>query len=138
MDHISSWLYKLEEEGKSPNTLRAYRQRLNLFQSWFEETNEYPFAPDNVTPTDLREYKSFLQNVQKRKAQTVNLTLNAIESWLTFNDKVVKAPPRVKTVKGSPQALDKKEKHALMRAVERAGDRKANALITMFLNTAFV
>lgn len=109
MDYISTWLTRLEEEGKCENTLRSYGQRIKLFKEWFEETNDSSFKPDNVTPTDLREYKSYLQNVQKRKAQTVNLSLNAIESWLLFYGKEIRTPPRVKIVKASPQSLDKKE-----------------------------
>lgn len=135
MDHITGWLEHLENEGKSPHTLRSYRQRVKLFQKWFEDTNDYPFTPENVTPTDLREYKSYLQNIKNNKAQTVNVTLNAIVSWLDYHDKVIKTPPRVKTTKTAPQSLNKKDKHALLRAVERSGEPRDIAIVTLLLNT---
>lgn len=129
------WLDHLRDSGKSENTIRAYRGRVLLFGKWFEGTNGEAITPDRVTPTDLREYKSYLLGTKKYAPATVNLSLTAIADWLAFHEKTVRMPSYIEEVKSAPQWLDRLEQHALSRAVERENAPRDVALLTLMLNT---
>ncbi|MCO1601598.1 phage integrase N-terminal SAM-like domain-containing protein [Desulfosporosinus nitroreducens] len=75
---INAWIERLREANKSENTLRAYSQRVLHFAEWFESTIGELLTPERVTPTDLREYKSYLIINLKRTPSTVNLSFVAI------------------------------------------------------------
>ncbi len=66
--------------GRSGRTVAGYLIDIKTFASWFEQTNGYPLAPDNLTPTDIREYRQFLLNVQKAKASTINRQLAVLRA----------------------------------------------------------
>ncbi len=133
--YLTPWLEYLRDENKSENTVRAYRMRIEQFAVWFQETNGEEIAPDRVTPTDLREYKSFLLNTKKRSPSTINLTLIAISKWLAFHEQQVNIPSGVEEVRSAPQWLDKLEQRSLLRAVEHEGNPRDTALIILMLNT---
>src|SRR5256885_11850339 len=44
----------------------------SLFATWSAGTNGEAFSAKAVTPTDLREYRAFLQDVEGRKPATIN------------------------------------------------------------------
>jgi integrase/recombinase XerC len=74
----------LISSGKSNRTIVGYLTDLNTFGRWFEQTNGYGLSLDNLTPTDIREYRQFLINVQKAKATTVNHHLSALRAYGTW------------------------------------------------------
>lgn len=128
------WSKKMQSEEKSQNTINSYVHRVQRFAAWFEDTNGEQLDPGKVTSTDLREYKAYLQNVLKQKAQTVNLSLNALRSWLQYHSQDVTFPDFVEKQKAAPQALTKLEEHAFIRAVERGRNKRDIALIGVMLN----
>lgn len=136
-----SWEAKLLEEEKSENTIRAYSTQLKLFKEWFEgsdrnkERGSEEFIPKNVTSYDMRDYKSYLLNNKHRKGQTINLAINAIKSWLHFHDKTVQSPKTIKIQLNPPKWLTKLEINAVMRTVEKTGNKRDIALLTFMLNS---
>jgi integrase/recombinase XerC len=132
---MSEWLDFLREEGKSENTIKSYGAQLLLFERWFKDSNIEELTPERVTSIDLREYMSYLKNVEGKKARTINLMFSAIRSWLVYNNQVIKVPKAVKVTSSAPRSLTRIEQNALMRAVERADDLKGLAVITFLKNT---
>jgi len=132
---MTEWLDFLREEGKSENTIKSYGAQLLLFERWFKVSNTEELTPERVTSIDLREYMSYLKNVEVKKAGTINLVFSAIRSWLVYNNQVIKVPKAVKVTSIAPRALTRVEQNALMRAVERADDLKGLAVITFLKNT---
>ncbi|MEI0738999.1 site-specific integrase [Paenibacillus sp. JTLBN-2024] len=55
---ITNFIQELEQEGKSPLTVRAYTKDIQQFSDWLFETIGY--KTDAITETDLREYRQFL------------------------------------------------------------------------------
>ena len=116
----------LEEQDRSPYTIKGYRADLPPFVAWFEKTNGEKFSPNTVTPIDLREYRQHLIIQKKYAANTVNrhlASLSAYFAWLLAQGKIERNPSsRIKNVKQStptPRWLIKKEQFALSRAMEK-------------------
>lgn len=112
--------------GRSERTIAGYLIDLRTFACWFEQTNGYPLAPDNLTPTDVREYRQFLLNIRKAKASTINRHLAALRAyglWAKTCGGVPYNPVEgIKTIaqqKHAPKWLDRREQAAVLREAER-------------------
>lgn len=116
----------LVSQDASPYTIRGYLGNLRQFAAWFEKTNGTPFALESVTPTDIREYKQFLQVTRQQRANTVNrhlAALSALMMWAKTTGQLSSDPSDgirlVKQVPSAPHWLDKKQQYALQRAIEK-------------------
>src|SRR5439155_11146473 len=96
------------------------------------------FSAAAVTPTDLREYRSYLQNVEGRKPATINRKLAALRSffsWAHAEKKIADLPTvAVKGVKAEPARprwLDKRQVDKLIRTVERHGSKRDLAIVQL-------
>src|SRR5438477_8834991 len=95
IDPQENFLTDLTREEASPQTLKAYRIDLAHFARWFESSLDESFTPQAVTRTDIRDYRSFLVNVEKRQPATVNRRLAALRRfflWATARALVTDAP----------------------------------------------
>ena len=78
---VGRFLQDLERQETSPKTRSSYRLDLLHFASWFARTVGERFSPEAVTPTDVRDYRSYLINVEKRQPATVNRRLAALRRF---------------------------------------------------------
>jgi site-specific recombinase XerD len=141
-DPIADFLSDLAREEVSPQTLKAYRIDLAHFAKWFESSLDEPFTPQAVTRTDVRDYRSFLLNVEKRQPATVNRRLAALRKfflWARARGLITDAPTdQVKGVESSPRApkwLERRDVEKLIRAVERYGNKRDLAIVLTFRHT---
>src|SRR5437764_900484 len=81
MQQIESFADELRRQEKSLHTIDSYRYDLVLFARWLEETNGEPFEASKVTPTDLREYRSYLLTVEHRSPATINRRLASLRTF---------------------------------------------------------
>jgi site-specific recombinase XerD len=143
----------LVDAGKSDRTILGYLADITIFSRWFEQTNGKIFSPDNLTPTDVREYKQYLLNGQKAKAATINRHLAALRSYASWAKKsssaVYNPADGIKGVSQqnhAPKWLDRKEQAAVIREGERRvqtaktepAKRQAirdHCILTVLLNT---
>jgi site-specific recombinase XerD len=139
--------------GKSERTVTGYLADKEIFSQWFLHTNGEMLRSDNLTPTDIREYKLYLLNVQKAKAATINRHLAAIRAYGTWakntGSAVYNPADGIKGVsqqKHAPKWLDRKEQAAVLREAERRiqaaktvpAKRQAirdHCILTVLLNT---
>src|SRR5215210_1043676 len=75
---VGRFLQDLQRQEASPRTRDAYRLDLLHFAGWFVQTVGETFTPEAVTPTDVREYRGHLINVEKRQPATVNRRMAAL------------------------------------------------------------
>lgn len=140
-DCIAPFLAHLAALDRSRNTIHAYRVDLQQFSSWFESVNGDAMAPDLITPTDLREFKTWSVKQRNAKPSTVNRKLASLSAYLKWavEEGMIDAAPRMPStaeqVPISPKSLDRKEMHALIRAVERSGNTRDQAILALLLNT---
>jgi site-specific recombinase XerD len=139
---VDRFLHDLERQETSPQTRQAYRLDLLHFASWFARTVGESFSPEAVTPTDVRDYRSYLINVEKRLPATVNRRLAALRRFFGWARAVglVKELPtdNVKGVASAPRAphwLEKRDVDRLIRTVERHGNTRDLAIVLTLRHT---
>src|SRR3954453_10245206 len=125
-EEVELFLTDLQRQEASPLTRRNYASDLDSFARWFRTSLGEELAAKAITPTDIREYRSFLLNVQGRKAATVNRRLAAIRKfcqWAHGTGRIRELPTEgVKGVASSPTAprwLPKRDVDRLLRETER-------------------
>lgn len=134
MPNLDEFLHALEAGHASKNTLRPYRADLINFQDWFSGTNGYAAVPSNITACDLKDYREFLI-IRSAKPATVNRRLAALRRFLAWSQEAgliqsaPKVPKSLRRPLESPKSLDKREEHALLRAVERGGNVRDQAVL---------
>jgi site-specific recombinase XerD len=133
---LKQFAASLEAEEAAPLTVKNYLLDLAHFARWFSGTNGEPLTLPAITPTDIREYKSYLLTSAQAKPATVNRRLASLRKLCRFArrqgllvDDPTQEVKSVERVKQAPKALDKKELNALMRAVERYGSVRDQAII---------
>jgi site-specific recombinase XerD len=116
----------LQDNDFSDLTVRGYLSDLNLFTQWFEQTNGENMKLEQITPSDVKEYRQRLLTVEKHAANTVNrklASLSALMQWALNSGKISSDPTQkiklVRKVESAPKWLDKREQFALSRAIER-------------------
>src|SRR5215216_5078613 len=139
---VGRFLQDLQRQETSPRTRDAYRLDLLHFADWFTRTVGEGFSPEAVTPTDVRDYRSHLINVEKRQPATVNRRLAALRrffQWAKATGLVKELPTDdVKGVASSPRAphwLDKRDVDRLIRTVERHGNTRDLAIVLVLRHT---
>jgi len=140
MDILTSFENYMLGRGLSPGTVSIYSGHLCRFIAWLEGTYG-DFDPAAVTPLDVAGYRRYLQD-KNRKPATVNNALDAIGSFFGWAKSagLVEADPtegvrRLKEQKGAPKWLSRREVGALVRAAQKYGSKKEQALVALLLHT---
>src|SRR5215211_3163722 len=139
---VGRFLQDLQRQETSPQTRSSYRLDLLHFAGWFARTAGEAFTPEAVTPTDVREYRGYLLNVEKRQPATINRRLAALRRFFQWAKAIglVKELPteNVKGVVSSPRAprwLEKRDVDRLIRTVERHGNTRDLAIVLTLRHT---
>lgn len=115
----------LQAQGRSALTVKGYSSDLGHFLIWYEQTNGQ-LLEGAFTPTDVREYKAWLQTNERAAPATINrrlASLKAYGAWLVasglaeFNPAA--AAREVHQQRLAPRWLDKAAQSRLIRELER-------------------
>lgn len=117
----------LTAEDTSRNTMSAYLSDLSNFLTWYSQTVE-TFALDEVTPTDIRNYRETHQEqVPPMAPATINRRLAALRrffAWAKEQHLIPSVPTeRIRNVESTvhgPRSLGRKQWNRLQRALEQA------------------
>jgi site-specific recombinase XerD len=95
-----------------------------------------------ITPTDVREYRAYLLNVERRQPATVNrrlTTLRRLCAWARREGLLAEDPTEdvkgVEKVQMAPRSLEKKEVDRLIRYAERQGNKRNLAILQLLRHT---
>jgi site-specific recombinase XerD len=147
--HLNEFQAYLLTEDRSPVTIAGYAGDVRLFTQWYEKQNEEPLIPEKLTNDAVRGYKQYLLD-QANKPKTINRRLAALAAYAHWLDKVgyvknsrnpVQGVKAVKEVELSPKWLDKKQRAALLRAVDKEvedANRRYPRLRVMVLRDAAI
>ena len=125
--HLDEFQAYLLTEDRSPVTIVGYVGDVRLFAQWYEKQAGEALAPKSLTNEAVRGYKQHLLD-QNAKPKTVNRRLAALAAyahWLEQGGYVQNARNPVQGVKAvketqlAPKWLDKKQRAALLRAVDK-------------------
>lgn len=139
---VVAFVAELRRQETAPKTWQNYRSDLACFGRWFAGVNDEPFAAAAVTPSDIRDYRSYLIQEERRTPATVNRRLAALRkffAWAKATGLVTDEPTlAVKGVEASPRApkaLEKRELDKLVRTVERHGSTRDQAIVLTLRHT---
>lgn len=126
--YFKEFKQNLLASDKMESTINLYLSNIIIFIEWFEETNCIEFVPNITTSLDIRDFRSYLQNIKKQKVGTINLKLASLKSYfgfLYYSKYISKNPAEtIKKIKDSsvknPRSFDEKTYKAIRREVYRS------------------
>jgi integrase/recombinase XerC len=149
MLHLDDFQAYLLAEDRSPVTIAGYLGDIRLFAQWYEKHNKDPLIPEGLTNDAVRGYKQYLLD-QTAKPKTINRRLAALAAyahWLEQTGHIKNARNPVQGVKAvreialAPKWLNKKQRAALLRAVDKEVEdavRRYPRLRLMYLRDAAI
>lgn len=147
--HLDEFQTYLLAEDRSPVTITGYLGDVRLFAQWYEGNYRETLIPVSLTNEAVRGYKQHLLD-QAAKPKTINRRLAALAAyahWLEQAGYVKNARNPVQGVKAvketalAPKWLDKKQRAALLRAIDKEVEdamRRYPRLRLMYLRDAAI
>lgn len=143
---VPKFLHALQRRDFSPASVRSYGNDLSLFARWYETQTHHALQTAKLTEVDLQSYRRHLQNVERKKAATINRRIQVLRSFCRWAHDEGILPEDVgrdvrsvaTTRRLAPKGLDRKEINALLRvaATSSRGQRKRNyAILQTLLQT---
>ncbi|WAA13389.1 tyrosine-type recombinase/integrase [Fervidibacillus halotolerans] len=121
--------------GKSPNTVKAYRQSIAKFADYLADS-----GADLTTfaRSDVQFYIQRLETVEKRKPSGVNRELAAIKAfcrWANKEDAVkdLRVVKPAKPTAKAPEWLDRTTRNRLIRETDRKRNKRDHAMVMTLL-----
>jgi integrase/recombinase XerC len=143
-ERFAQFLQELEERGRSPRTLRAYKFDWSQFAGWYAEVNQEPFALERLAAMDVQDYITWGQQ-QGLKATTLNRRLAWLKQYATWGEEQgsvnpdmrrrVKAIPIQRKQQLAPKSLSSREARKLLKEVKVRGNPRDEAIISTLLYT---
>lgn len=72
----------LEEDGKSVHTISNYERHISAYKKWFNQT--FGSNLSSLYKENILDYKSYLLNIRKLNAKSINASLAAISKFNEF------------------------------------------------------
>jgi site-specific recombinase XerD len=147
--HLDEFQAYLLAEDRSSVTIAGYFGDVRLFAQWYEEQYGETLAPDALTNEAVRGYKQYLLD-QAAKPKTINRRLAALAAYAHWLDQAgyvrnernpVQGVKAVKETALAPKWLDKKQRAALLRSVDKEVEdavRRYPRLRLMYLRDAAI
>jgi site-specific recombinase XerD len=114
----------------SAQTRRTYESKVRQYLAWLAtaELDGDPFKDKHGRDWAVRDYRTHLQTVLKRKPATVNSTLAAVDDLYLRRGLGPAKAARAELPTIAPRALEKRDAIRFLRAVERARSPRDRAL----------
>lgn len=117
----------------SENTQRAYASRVAAYLDWLAASDPDAFLADPLTDRHardaaVRDYKHHLKTVQRRKPETVNGYLTAIDHFYGHLDLGPASAKREAIPTQAPRALTEAQQAAYLKAVRRSDSVRDRAI----------
>ncbi|MCP1156615.1 tyrosine-type recombinase/integrase [Bacillus infantis] len=129
---LSSFLKKLDSEGKSPLTIQAYQNDIEQFKEWLEDS--IGFETEAITETDVREYRQYMNLNRKLKVTSINRKIKSIVKYqhYLYKQGICKEEIKLKNVLQKNniewdyevKVLEKQEQFRLKRTIEDSGNKR--------------
>src|SRR5712692_3331455 len=139
---VAAFIDELRRQETAPKTWQNYKSDLACFGRWFASVNDEAFTAATVTPTDVRDYRSYLLHTERRTPATVNRRLAALRKffgWAKATGRIADEPTiavkGIESAPRSPKALEPRELGKLVHAVERHGSKRDQAIVLTLRHT---
>src|ERR1700687_4263934 len=97
LDLFATWL---RSKDRAEHTVSTYLQTLRQFAAWFEASNGYPLTTENLTPSDIKQYREKLIKERYKPASTNRAlaALRAFGEWISDTQHITNPTAKVKLV----------------------------------------
>jgi integrase/recombinase XerD len=135
---IESFILYLQEQDKSSNTVKSYKKHVEDYILWF--TTSFSVAFKKLYRENIIDYKSYLINIRKLNAKSINAILAAILKFNEFliekkfqDEQVIlkKDYLKVQTEYASPAIVSKVDIESFRQKILESGSKRNYALITL-------
>jgi site-specific recombinase XerD len=134
-DGYAEWL---DRQPLSANTRRTYGTQVRQFCRYlvnYPPRYSDPLVDEHARDYTVRDYKTFLKVQKKRRPSTINLALAAIDHFYRFLQLGAADVKREDLPQQAPQALSPEEQKDFLRAVERCGSTRDQAIALLLFYT---
>lgn len=76
---LTEYQEHLHSQGKADNTIKSYTLHIGNYISWYTDT--YGNAPTRLYRANVLDYISYMRNIMKANARTINAKLAALQSY---------------------------------------------------------
>ena len=135
---FSNYKIWLNKQPLSIHTRRAYRTQVRQFCIYLDQADSEfgdPLKDESARNYAVRDYKSYLKTVRKRKPATVNSALAAIDNFYRFLQMSPADVKREDLPQQAPRALTEDEQKRFLRAVERSPSIRDQAIALLLFYT---
>jgi len=135
VDQYREWL---AEGGKADNTVKSYVQHVGQYMKWYDETFGSEMA--ELLHGNVLDYRSYLQNIKRQKAVTINAKLSALISFNLFMVKTGRQRDtgisesdllRIQASYVNPSDLDEKDVDTFRQAVLLGSGVRDHAIVAI-------
>ena len=148
-EQLEDWRRHLQEQDRSPGTLKKYVEAVTHFLAWYEREEGRPLQMEALTPIALIGYRNHLQHEQQKSVSTINLRISALRAWCEWlvDQGYLTSDPssRIKLVSMSKdgsgisykrEGLTGPQVNALLRQAQGSGESERNyAILQVLLQT---
>jgi site-specific recombinase XerD len=138
------FLQDLQERGRSPRTLRAYKFDWSQFATWYAEVNQEPYTLERLAAMDVQDYITWGRQ-QGLKATTLNRRLAWLKQYVAWGEQQgaitaemrqrIKAVPIQRKQQLAPRSLSPRQARKLLKEVKVRGNPRDEAIISVLLYT---
>lgn len=123
-DLLNEFRKTLEKQDLSRASITSYLQGIKVFTTWALDFYQQEVSLLEITSNDLRAYREYVSKVLRRKPATINHHIQvlkrfyawALQARLISDDPALALHFAKRMTNTQPQALNKEEIHALLRA----------------------
>lgn len=135
-DRYKVWL---TSQPLAPNTLRAYRGRVNQYCIYLSQHSqaEYgdPLQSETARDYAVRDYRNHLKSERGAKPSSIKLTLSALDHFYRFLGLSRPDIRREQLPQAAPKALESGDQKRLLRALERRANSRDRAVVLLLFYT---
>src|SRR5262249_14279091 len=131
---LPRFLAALGRREASVHTVAAYRRDLAAFAAWFIERLDQDCTVTAVTPTDIRDFRTWLRERRNQKPATINRKLAALRSFFQWAitaglrpDSPLATVKDIRAEARAPRWFAKRELDRLLREVEATSKPRSRA-----------
>jgi integrase/recombinase XerD len=131
---IQDFCFWLQEQKKSPSTVKTYKRELEKYQEWLQKKE---ISINHFRKTDIQSYIYYLEEQQK-SVTTIDKTVGVIRTFAKY----LKKPELTFGLDLKPverryeiETLSMKEYNALLKKVKEDGNLRNTAIVYVLLHT---
>ncbi len=139
LDQFAEYLNQI---GKSPNTIKSYREKIGLYYKWCMES--FGSKPGRLYRTNVLDYKAYMRTVKRYSARSVN---NHMSALCAFNEFLIEIKAQTEPVisksdfmkvqvpYANPCTVEKKDVEAFRQKLLEGGSKRDFAIVTLYTYT---